>query len=249
MKNKNYITTTTMTLFIISIIMFISTNVYASPGGMIVKEATKSPLVRIVLGAITILLLPVIIYMSVIEYIAVSKTRKALEKLGKINNNFQWILLNERAHSIITHVYAAWKKSDIEQAEEWMTEWYWQNQKVTVLERWKEDGLKNICKLNKIRSIKPLYIRYRDKERGDGEGSRIVLSVTVNLQDYLVNEGTGEIIEGDKNKKNLKTVWTLVFTDGQWKLSLIEEASLTLSYARLKSNIEAASEYIESGFI
>ncbi|MEQ8155574.1 MAG: hypothetical protein ABRQ25_11925 [Clostridiaceae bacterium] len=249
MKNKKYTTITTMLLVTICMIMSISTNAYASPGGTIAKAAINSPLGRIAAVAITILLLPVIIYMWVIEYIAVSKTTKALSKLGKMNDNFRWIILNERAHSIITHVYAAWKKTDIEQAKEWMTGWYWQNQKLTVLESWEEDGLKNICKLNKIRSVKPLYIDYRDKEKGDGEGSRIVLSVTVNLQDYLVNEKTEKIVEGDEKKKDLETVWTLVLADGQWKLSLIEESFRSLAYAKLENNIEAASEYIGSGFI
>lgn len=244
-KIKRY--TLSILMAIISVIVFLSTNAYASPGGIIAKGLAKTPLGKIFIAIITIILLPFIIYLLLRTHIAVSRTTKALEELSKFNNSFRWSTLNERTHAIITHVYSAWRKADVELAKEWMTDWYWQNQKLTVLELWEEEGLKNICNLNKIRSVKPLYIEYTEKENGDGEGSRIVLSVTVYLQDYLVDKVTGKIVDGDRKKKDLETVWTLVLSDGQWKLSLIEEDTQWLFYVKLKNDIKNASEYIGNG--
>lgn len=240
MKRKIY----TMLLSIFLMSMFITTTVYASPGGIIAKEVARSPLGKLFFAIITILLLPYLIYSAIKKRISISRTQKILYQLSRLNNNFSWSILNERSHAIITHVYSAWKKTDIEVAKEWMTSWYWQNQKITVLENWEEDGLQNICKLHKIRSVKPLHIEYREKEKGDGEGSRIALNVTVVLTDYLINKDTEKVVEGDKQKKELENVWTIILTDGQWKLSLIEDSSEALSYAKLKSDVELANKYI-----
>lgn len=64
----------------------------------------------------------------------------------------------------------AWGKADMDNAREWMTHWYWQNQKLTVLEQWEDSGLVNHCRLNKIIHIKPLHLEYRENNPGDGEG-------------------------------------------------------------------------------
>lgn len=66
--------------------------------------------------------------------------------------------------------------------------------------------------------------------------------------DYLVNEKTGEIVEGDKEDKDLETVWTILIQDGQWKLTMIEESSLSLEYAKMKNDIEVAGEHLKMGF-
>ncbi|VBB06147.1 Hypothetical protein LUCI_1362 [Lucifera butyrica] len=220
---------------------------YAAPGGMIVKAATKTWYGKAIVIILTIIFLPLLLYIMVKEKVASNRASKALTELAKINNIFRWTVLNQRAYEVITHVYYAWKKSDVSQATEWMTDWYWQNQKITVLDEWESEGLSNYCKLNKILSVKPLYVEYNEKTTGDGEGSRVVLLVKVKLIDYLINDKTGEVVEGDKKNKNFESVWTLLLEEGQWKLTLIEEGALSLRYAKMKSDIEGANQHLKAG--
>lgn len=217
---------------------------YAAPGGMIVKAAAKTWYGKVFAGIVFIILLPIGLYVLVVERMARTKAKKALTELAKVNKAFRWTALRERAYEVVTQVYSAWKKSDVVQAKEWMTAWYWQNQKITVLDEWESEGLSNYCKLNAIQSIDPLYVEYTEETEGDGEGSRIVLSVEVSLVDYLVNDSTGEVVKGDKKEKLLESLWTLVLEEGQWKLTLIEEGSVSLHYARMKNNLEAAHQHV-----
>jgi hypothetical protein len=233
---------------LITCILLFTVCAYAAPGGEIVEAAFKTRIGKIIFVLLALLLSPLIIYVTAKEKIAISRAQKALNELAKVNSNFRWTALNERAHEVVTQVYSAWKKADVEQAMEWMTQWYWQNQKLTVLDEWESEGLRNICKLNKIRRIKPIYVEYEDEEPGDGNGSRVVLLVEVNLQDYLIDINTDKLVKGDKKPKDYESIWTFIIEDEKWKLTMIEESSLSLHYAKMKNDIGNASEYVSSGF-
>lgn len=237
----------TLCFFTVTILIF-SMQIYASPGGQIVEAAAKSWPGRILMALLFMILLPLIIYIYGKKIIAIKKTKKLLIKLANVNNNFRWTIFKERAYEVITQVYSAWKKSDVEQASEWMTNWYWRNQKITVLDQWENDGLRNICKLNKINDIRPLHIEYNEREPGDGEGSRLSVLLDVNLVDYLIDVRTNEIVEGDIENKNSENIWTFVLEEGKWKLTLIEDSLLALQYAKMEKDIETASEYIRTGY-
>lgn len=243
-KSKYYIVFVTVLITIVSVY----TVAYAAPGGQIARAVEKTWIGKLAMLVLTIILLPVIIYIRIREMGASSRNKKVLAELAKMNKNFRWTVINEQAHAIITHVYSAWKREDLEQASEWMTSWYLQNQQCTALDNWEKDGLKNYCNLDRIKTIKPLYIEYSENEPGDGEGTRIILSVTVYLQDYLADVNTNEIVEGDEKYKYLRNVWTIVMEEGKWKLALIEQGSVTLEYTNLKANIQEASEHLKEGF-
>lgn len=215
----------------------------AGPGGIIVKAA-KTKVGMILTFGLGIVFAPLIMYIIIIQAVGIRRTRNVLKKLAAINPSFRWTMVNERIHGIITQVYSAWELGDIARASEWMTEWYWQNQKLTVLDRWERQGLINYCELNKINSIKPIYVEYSEVNQGDGEGSRLVLLVRVNLRDYLYDSKTMEIVEGDKRDKDSETVWTLLLTEGRWKLTLIEESIVMRNYVRTPCDVTLAEQQL-----
>jgi hypothetical protein len=58
----------------------------------------------------------------------------------------------------------------------------------------------------------------------------LVVSITANMQDYLVQCGTGASVEGHRKFKDKETIWTFALAEGQWKVSNIEEAGCEFDY-------------------
>jgi hypothetical protein len=119
----------------------------------------------------------------------------------------------------------------MEEASAFTTDWYWQNQQL-LLDDWKARGLTNICALKKIGQIQPLLVQHNPQN--NGEGSRIVVQIDANVIDYLVDE-SGQIIEGSKTTKDLRTVWTFLYENGDWKLNRIEENVSVWDYLKLEN--------------
>lgn len=234
-------------LVLIVLLTIFPATALAAPGGMIVKAATKTLWGKLLLGALTIILLPLIIYIAVKEALAVSRTKRDLQKLTAMNSLFRWSFIKERTFAVVSQIHAAWKKTDLGRAKDWMTHWFWQNQKLLYLEQWDESGLVNHCTLKRIVSVKPMRLEYDENEPGDGEGSRVILMVKVNLQDYLAEKDTGIIVEGDELFKDHESIWTLLLENGQWKLSMINESNLSLLYSRMKNDLGVAREHLISG--
>lgn len=208
----------------------------AGPGGKILKEMFDTPLGKIVGIILGIILLPLTIYISIREYIGVRRTTNDLKKLAKNHPRlFGWFELKNRVQEVFGQVHSAWDKKDMSRASEWMTSWYWQNQQLMYLDKWEERGWVNVCDVRKILKIKPLYLACSHAD--DFAGSRIVMSIAANMEDYLMERETGKIIEGKKGYKDGTTVWTFVLEDGKWKVENIEEDTMTLAYAKLKNEI------------
>jgi hypothetical protein len=65
----------------------------------------------------------------------------------------------------------------------------------------------------------------------------IVLSIEAHMKDYLQNRATGEIVEGSKRYKDVETVWSFTLEDGIWKVSDIDEAAMSLAFAKMTSDL------------
>ena len=65
------------------------------------------------------------------------------------------------------------------------------------------------------------------------EESLIVISIEALMKDYLEERSSGKVVEGSKRFKLVETIWSLVLEDGEWKVSDIEEDSMSLAYAKL----------------
>jgi len=151
---------------------------------------------------------------------------------------FDWLTLKDRVTESFHRVHAAWGKEDMAQASEWMTEWYWQNQQLAHLNRWAEQGLVNRCAVKSVGRIRPLHLACRGAQ-GDLSGSRVVVAITANMEDYLEERATGKVVEGKKGYADTETVWTFALQGGRWRVATIEEDAVSLMYARMANELPA----------
>ena len=196
--------------------------VMAGPGGSIARVVKDSFWAKLVLLLLAVIFLPLIVLGIMRQRGARRRTRRDLTRASQFNSDFQWIKLKQRATDCFRRVHSAWSREDTEEASEWMTDWYWQNQKLTVLEDWKRRGLQNHCEIKKIARMEPIYFLHQN-DGGPHEGSVVVIAITANMQDYLAGRDTGEVVEGDKKFKDVRTLWSFTYADGKWRVSNIEE--------------------------
>ncbi|MCP3139121.1 TIM44-like domain-containing protein [Pyxidicoccus xibeiensis] len=210
----------------------------AGPGGKIVSAAFRSPLGRVVLIALALILLPLLVYVAVKEWRAERRTRAALKTLGAIRPEFDWLTLNDRVVECFHRIHSAWRRAAMREASDWMTDWYWQNQQLVHLDRWEREGLVNRCTVNEVKRVRPLMVACRNED-GQGGGSRVVVAITAEMEDYLESCITGHIVEGKKGFTEATTVWTFVLHDGRWRVNNIEPDAMTLTYASVGNELEA----------
>lgn len=231
----------TFRLFTIAAILIICIFVFpdsafAAPGGKIAQAFFRNFWGQLLLGVLTIVFLPLIIYFFIREYLAVKRTISDLKKLAAISPDFDWLAVKERITDAFSHIHSAWRREDMQEASEWMTDWYWQNQQMAFLDNWERQGLINHCQVKKIKSIKPLFVRYTDND-GVFDGSRLVVLISADMEDYLSDRQTGRVVEGKKGFAEVDTVWTFVYEKGRWLVSIIEERDEWYSYAKLVNEV------------
>lgn len=123
----------------------------AGPGGQIVSAAFRSLLGQVVLGVLAVLLLPLVLYILVKEWLAERRAHADLKVLARLRPEFDWPTLNDRVLECFHRVHAAWRREDMQEAATWMTGWYWQNQQLVYLDRWEREGLANRCTVNEVK--------------------------------------------------------------------------------------------------
>ncbi|MFG1497866.1 Tim44-like domain-containing protein [Saccharospirillum sp. HFRX-1] len=217
-------------------ILVLSEPAFAGPGGKIASAAFESFWGRIGLFILTIIFLPIIIYVYMREKRAEQRTRKDLRFMSMHSSDFEWLKIQERLKDCFFRIHSGWDDEDLSSAKEWMTDWYWQNQQLVHLERWKRDGLKNVCDVKKISYIKPLLFVHRNRGQ-EHEDSMVVISVRARMKDYLQNINTGKVVEGSKRYKEVNTIWSLTLNDGQWRVSNIDAGSMSLAYAKVVKDL------------
>jgi hypothetical protein len=209
----------------------------AAPGGKIASGLFKSTGGKILLVLLCVVLSPIIFYVLLKEHFAERRTLKQLARLKTVNLSFDWVRLKERVTDCYHRVHAAWRQEAMSEAAEWMTSWYWQNQQLAYLNQWERDGLVNHCRVKSLGKVRPLYLTYEVDESGSNNGSRLVVSITANMEDYLAERATGKIVEGAKGFEDTEHVWTFELREGKWVVANIEEGSMSLNYAKLKSEL------------
>jgi hypothetical protein len=232
MKRTAFISLITLVL----ITLIITEPALAGPGGKIASAAFETFWGKVALGALTIIFLPLIIWVVAREKLAERRARKDLRFMASYSPLFEWLKIQERVKDCFYRVHSAWDKEDMSEVRGWMTDWYWQNQQLAHLERWQREGLVNICDVKKIKDIKPLLFVHRNhgEEHND---SMLVISVDAHMQDYLQERESGKVVEGSKKYKDVETIWSFTMEDGQWKVSDIDEGSMSLAYAKLVKDL------------
>lgn len=219
---------------------------YAGPGGMIAKAVEKTLLGKIVFCIFAFVFMPLIIWFMITEHLAEKRARKDLKFMAAYSPLFDWLKIRERAKDCFYRIHASWENEDLTTASDWMSPWYWQNQQLTSLERWKREGLQNICEVRKISAIRPLLFVHKNEGK-EHEDSMIVISITANMKDYLEDRETGEVVEGCKKIKSVETVWSFTLIDGNWKVSDISESSTSISFAKLRRDLPQIETTLETG--
>jgi len=217
----------------------VCTPAHAGPGGEIASAAFRTPVGRVVMAALVILLSPYLIYVAIKEAKAVKLTLRDLQSLAAKHPEFDWLTLKERVSEAFHRVHAAWRKEDMSEASQWMTDWYWQNQQMVFLEQWERDGLVNHCRVRSIKKIRPLFVRYRTVD-GVLDGSRLVVSITADMEDYLAERLGGKVVQGKPGYVSVERVWTFLLDKGRWRVSNIESGAVSLAYAKLLNEVPQA---------
>tara|TARA_R110000868_G_scaffold5480_8_gene33025 strand:- start:3876 stop:4529 length:654 start_codon:yes stop_codon:yes gene_type:complete len=208
---------------------------FAGPGGTVVKAIFKTWWGKVLMSIIGIILLPLIIYVYFREFLAIKKCKKELLVLGKKNRDFSWLNLDKNVRNIFSRVYIAWNNQDLKEASSYISHWYWQNQQLVHLDEWKKENLVNVCKVDGIKSVKPLYLEITDE--ANLEGSRIAFLITANIMDYLKNKDTNKIVQGSSKFDDEEKIWVMEYTDGKWVLDDIQDGQLSLAFAKTKNVI------------
>jgi len=204
----------------------------AGPGGKIATAIFNTFWGKVALALLTLIFLPLIIYILIREKLAENRARKDLRFMAAYSPLFEWLKIQARAKDCFFRIHSGWEKENLSAVSEWMTDWYWQNQQMVHLDKWKRDGMINICDVKKISNIKPLLFIHRNQDT-EHEDSMVVILIDAKMKDYLEDRTTGKVIEGDKSYKDVETIWTLTLEDGIWKVSDIEEGDMSLAYAKM----------------
>lgn len=208
----------------------------AGPGGSIAGAVASSPWGKIAMAALAVLFAPFIAYACLKERLAERRCLRDLARLSTAAPAFRWMELKDRIHDCFQRVHAAWRREDMAEAQQWMTDWYWQNQQVAHLDRWQSRGLVNSCDVREVERVRPLFVALREDDAGFS-GSRVVVSIQACMEDFLAERATGRIVEGSRGYRSVTTIWTLVLRDGRWVVGNIEPAASSLDYARLRNEV------------
>lgn len=204
----------------------------AGPGGRIARAAFETFWGRVTLGVLTIVFLPLIAYILLLEKLSERRARKDLRFMAGHSSLFEWLKIQERAKDCFFRVHSGWENEDLSGVSDWMADWYWQNQQLVHLDRWKREGLVNICDVKNISKVKPLLFVHRN-QGDEHEDSMVVISIEARMKDYLQDRTTGKVVEGSKRYKEVETIWSFTLENGVWKVSNIEEDSMSTVYAKM----------------
>jgi len=216
---------------------------YAGPGGHIAKALANTFWGKMVLGLLALILLPLGIYLYIKQKLAERRVYKDLKFVAQYDPNFEWLQVKERILDSFYRVCCMWQEEELAEASEVMTDWYWQNRQLVYLDRWHREDLRNVCEVRKIRTIRPLLFIHRNDDAAH-EGSVLVVTITANMQDYLVQNETGRVVEGDRKYKDHETVWTFTLVEGQWRVSNIEEAGCEFDYIFQAKDVPGIEETV-----
>lgn len=224
-------------------VLFIADPAVAAPGGKIARAVFESFWGKVALALLVIVFLPLIVLSMLKERRMVRRARADLATLAQASPAFRWVDLRERALACFQRVHAAWRAEDTAEAADVMTDWYWRNQQLVVLDEWAAQGLVNHCTVKEVTSVTPLVVMPRTDTQAF-EGSKVVLSISAEMQDYLARRDGGDIVEGSEKFKQVTHLWTLELDGGRWKVSNIDESAMLDDYLEMARSQPRAAEVL-----
>lgn len=218
---------------------------FAGPGGKIARAIAETFWGKVILIGLTLFFLPLIVYVLLKEYFAKKRVFKDLAVVSKISPDFDWVKVRKRIQDCFYRVHSAWEKSDVSEAAQWMTAWYWQNQQMLYLDRWERDGYVNVCEVDKILSLKPIMFSFRCDDNTPGKGSELAVLIDARMTDYLERKSDKKLVEGDRKKKDIEKIWSFTYESGKWVVSNIDDGSNSLEYIEMMKSIPKLEETLE----
>tara|TARA_Y100001949_G_scaffold169105_1_gene168626 strand:- start:1597 stop:2286 length:690 start_codon:yes stop_codon:yes gene_type:complete len=209
-----------------------SQNVFAGPGGHFMTTMFDSFWGKILLVALVIIFMPLIIWNKIKLFRMERRAQSDLQYLSQFNRNFDWLFAKGRVEACFNRVHQGWKNADLEDARHWMTDWYCQNQQKMVLDDWQAKGLENVCQVKEINNIRLIGVMNRNHDQ-DNEDSVLVVKINAEMQDYLQNKSTGEVVEGSKEYKNIGNIWVFRLVQGHWLVDRVDPAPSLIPYINL----------------
>jgi len=173
-------------------------------------------------------------YVTTQRNAAESRTLKDLRQLVRHHKLFNWRKLENHIEFCFQKVHLAWSQGNLAEVSKYMTNKYRQEQQSDYLDKWAKKGLINHCEVTTITLIQPLFLAHPEQEM---EGSKLVVAITANMEDYLEERYTGQIVKGEQGFKDVDTIWTFVVQNGKWVLANIEDSSFFLYYARAQNEL------------
>jgi len=225
-------------LLVVGLVLFLPDVALAGPGG-IVKAAARTTVGKIAFALLILVFLPFVVYILGKRALAIRRTRRDLARLAQLYPQYNWLDIRQQVTAAYTWMWSAWSDEKLEKARRFTTDWYWANQQM-LLDDWEAQGLKNVCKLYHVNHIVPLHFEHRADHGVDGEGSRLIVSISGLVADYMKERATDKVVQGDKKSADLEAVWTFVWADGQWRLNMIEQDAMEYAYLELPNVLPSA---------
>lgn len=222
--------------FLVALVFLLPEVAFAGVGGSIASVLAKGLFGRLALSAMVFVFFPIVFLAYIKERLAEKSTLGDLKRLSVVSPAFAWDQLKMRIRDSYTAVHGAWNGGDLSGAAMYMTPWFWQNQQMNYLDRWKADGLLNICRVRGIDEIRPIFVSFRNWD-DNCDGSKIVVAVSADIEDYMVHRESQLLCMGKPGFHNSETLWTFVLKDGEWVVSNIETTEQWLAYVKLSNEI------------
>jgi hypothetical protein len=183
--------------------------------------------------------LPLLLYVHIAEGLGVLVTRRHLAGLARVRPEFDWTRLAGEAIDAIGAIYAACEAGDLALAAAKMSPEYYAARRA-LLGRWHAEGKRNVRRLERVRSLRPLWVATRDATRQD----TLALLVRVGHLDYLEELATRRLIKGKrKPDKRFEAVWLFSFIAGAWRVSGVEGHHQAYGFATLANRVSVDAAF------
>lgn len=210
----------------------------AGPGSTLLPAAFESFWVKLALSGMVAVCLS-LAFMTVLQHKkSEQRARQDLRYMAAFFGKFEWLRLQDRALDCFQRFHSGREGEDLSRGAGWMTSSYRQSRQMASLDKQQETGLVHVCNIREIKAIRPLFFEHRNA-CGEHEQSLVVISITANMQDYLLQRDTGKVARGNQRFREVESVWSFTMEGGEWKVSGIDDHRASLAYAKRMKGLPA----------
>ena len=146
------------------------------------------------------------------------EANKLIIYLRKIDNNYSKDILNDRVKEIYFKMQEAWTNRDVEISKEYMSDSIY-NLHSNKLEWMKVRNERNVLSNIKLLDFKPVSIEhYKDNSK-----DIVWFYIKGSMIDYIINEETNEVIEGNFKSSSFIEFWKFIKKDNKWVIDKISQ--------------------------